>query len=214
MAVAVAARIAHGLSEPTGRWNPTRTRFPRLGCPVASADRAVNGPASREHFRRSGAQGCLIMSNEKRFVLFIAFVFVWMIALTLCHRGSWGWNPPPKKPPAPSAAAAKSTTPRRMPTPTKAPARTPRQARGGQAKGRSRRSRPSPPAPKPSTRGRDRAGRRVRAGPRLDDRHGPRAGIASRCSSTQKGAGVESVIPSRFDAEFENGQAVEAPAAS
>ena len=38
------------------------------------------------------------MSNEKKLVLFIAFVFVWMFAHTYISR-FMGWNPPPKRPP-------------------------------------------------------------------------------------------------------------------
>ena len=42
------------------------------------------------------------MTNEKRFVLFVIIVFLWMIASSYLTR-MMGWNPPPKKP-APLAA--------------------------------------------------------------------------------------------------------------
>ena len=144
------------------------------------------------------------MSNEKRFISFVIVVFLWMIASSYLSR-MMGWNPPPRKP-AVVADRGKDIGEPPKPNLAKADAEPvddgDRKAEADQTKKDSR------PEDKPS----------ITAAPtkpdiELVDPSELVLGSLTDKSSTgylieaqleQKGAGIESVHSSRYDAELGN----------
>ena len=125
-----------------------------------------------------------------------------------------GWTPAPKKP-RPSAAAVKDNEAK----PEGAESDLAKAQEGDQRRQRRRgkpgsaekartnakaRARKAQPGSGPGE-GRNRAGQADRAGPGLGSRTSRPAAIGIEAQLEQKGAGIESVYSSRYDAEFENG---------
>src|SRR5262249_11517488 len=149
----------------------------------------------------------------KRFVLFIAVMFLWMMGFPYVLK-FLGLNPPPKKPPVPAAAAGKADQKAEPPGDAKQP------AKDALAKGQ------EPAKPGGPEKGKAEAPAAAAAaepkkpevalvqeselvlGSETDT--SPR-GYRLQVQLTQKGAGVESLSSSRFDAEYEDGVAVKRP---
>jgi YidC/Oxa1 family membrane protein insertase len=143
------------------------------------------------------------MSNEKRFVLFIALMFLWMLGFPYV-MGLLGLTPPPKKAPAPPIAAggaekkgeaekkAGPEAPPQEPVKVKEPRATPAAVAE---------------APKKAEVALVEESELV-LGSETDTSP---TGYRLQAQLTQKGAGVESLSSSRFDAEYEDGVAIKRP---
>ena len=131
--------------------------------------------------------------------------------LPLCHADV-GLDPAPKKPPAYRQLPRRTTSRNRRTKLAEAPSarRTTPHRLSAKARNRPRRGGGGPDGPprQPEVELVDES--ELVLGSVTDK--SATAAIASRSSSSQKGAGVESVSSSRFDAEFENGQARQAAA--
>jgi YidC/Oxa1 family membrane protein insertase len=147
------------------------------------------------------------MNNDKRMFLAVALMLVWVIAVNyVAHL--LGWFPPPaKKPVVPPAAVAEAE---KKDEPGK-PAQPPAKEKEAQAK-----------APEPANAG--------APGPAAVEAKKPEVALVEEsklvlgdvndrspggyrleAQLTQKGAGIEVLSSSRFDAEYEDGKAVKTP---
>ncbi len=150
------------------------------------------------------------MSNEKRFVLFLVLMLIWMMGFPYVARFLGLNSAQPKKPPVPPAAvveADKKGEPGKL---AKEPAKDV-QAKDAQAKEHepAKAAAPAPAATEPKK-------------PEVplveeselvlgSDTDTAPGGYRLEAQLTQKGAGIESLVSSRFDAEYEDGVALKRP---
>lgn len=154
------------------------------------------------------------MNNEKRFVLFIILMFLWMMGFPYIMR-LLGINPPPQKPavrPGAAALAEKKAQPGKA-------AKEPE--KGDLAKAEPAKAKAEPGAKEPAKKGEGPAAAETKEaevklvdeselvlGSETDTTPG---GYRLEARLTQKGAGVESLSSSRLDADYEDGKAVKRP---
>ena len=147
------------------------------------------------------------MNNEKRFVLFIILMFFWMMGFPYVMR-LLGLNPPPKKPPGRRGRGGRGREEGRAGRRGEGAG----QGRGGEGgRGTGQEAGGSGPRPSPTRRS-PKSPWSTRAelvlGSETDSSPG---GYRLEAQLTQKGAGIESLSSSRFDAEYEDGRAVKRP---
>jgi YidC/Oxa1 family membrane protein insertase len=144
------------------------------------------------------------MNNEKRFVLFIILMFFWMMGFPYVMR-MLGLNPPVKKPAPPPAVAAEAEKPA---APDAAAKEAPKaEVAKAEEKAKDRPADPAAAAAKKPEVALVEEGELVLG---LEDDNAP-GGYRLQAQLTQKGAGVQSLASSRFDAEYEDGRAVKRP---
>src|SRR5262249_10183398 len=152
--------------------------------------------------RRRRCKGSFIMRNEKRFVLFLVLMLIWMMGFPYVARLLGIVPPPAKKAPIPPPAVAEAD---KKGEPDKA---------AGEAAKDSEKKKPQEPAKaeivaepkKPEVERVDPS--ELELGSEADKTAG---GYRLAVHLNQEGAGITSLISSRYDAEYEDGVAVKRP---
>jgi YidC/Oxa1 family membrane protein insertase len=144
------------------------------------------------------------MSNEKRFALFLVLMLIWVMGFPYVTRFLGIAPAPPKKPPVPPAAVADAE---KKGEPAKEAEKKGEPAKEAQAKAQEpAKAHPAVEAKVPEV--------APVAEPELvlgsDGDHTP-GGYHLQAQLTQTGAGIASLSSSRFDAEYEDGNAVKRP---
>src|SRR5262249_23683597 len=153
----------------------------------------------------AGARLAPIMSTEKRFVLFFVLMLLWMMGFPYVMR-FLGLNPPPKKPPVPAVAAGEAARKDEPGGAAKEPSQEalakgqePAKAGGPETVKAEAPAAAAPEPKKPEVPLVEES--ELVLGSETDSSAG---GYRLQAQLTQKGAGVESLSSSRFDAEYED----------
>jgi YidC/Oxa1 family membrane protein insertase len=144
------------------------------------------------------------MNNEKRFVLFIILMFIWMMGFPYIMQ-LLGLTPPSRKPAPPAAAAVEAEKKAQPEGAAKEPAKG--EVAKAEEKAKAAPAAPAAVEPKKAEVPLVDEGELVLG---HEDDTSP-GGYRLQAQLTQKGAGVESLVSSHFDAEYEDGRAVKRP---